>query len=284
MTADIEQALAAAEQRAADLDQAAARTDPTAAGSTRERQRAETNVVRAQMARVRAQTEVERFAAAEQRDTAARSRDLAALARDRLATPHEREETATHEQAARDRWSAAADRQSAAEDRAHPRVDREELRSALSDAVSQAQFDDLTGAYRRAMGNVKLHEEIDRARRTDGCLVLAFVDVDELKERNDRDGHAAGDELLLDVVASIQSELRSYDPVVRVGGDEFVCALSGADLGDARCRFDAIQVALAQAHEGASVSVGFSQLRAGDTLDALLARGDAALYAAKQHE
>jgi diguanylate cyclase (GGDEF)-like protein len=114
--------------------------------------------------------------------------------------------------------------------------------------------------------------------------VLAFVDVDALKAHNDRKGHAAGDELLLDVVASIRSKLRSYDPIVRFGGDEFVCALSDADVGDATARFEQIQIALEQAHGGASISVGFARLQAGDVLADLIARGDAALYDAKQRK
>jgi Diguanylate cyclase, GGDEF domain len=46
-----------------------------------------------------------------------------------------------------------------------------------------------------------------------------------LKEVNDRQGHAAGDALLRDVAAAVLTHLRSYDELVRVGGDEFVCAL-----------------------------------------------------------
>jgi diguanylate cyclase (GGDEF)-like protein len=132
------------------------------------------------------------------------------------------------------------------------------------------------------MGNVALQGEIDRAHRNASRLVMAFVDVDALKAHNDRGGHAAGDDLLRDVVASIRSKLRSYDPVVRVGGDEFVCALSGTDLGGAQSRFDSVQAALSEARKGATISVGFAQLQHGDTLDDLLMRGDAALYAAKQ--
>ena len=69
-------------------------------------------------------------------------------------------------------------------------------------------------------------------------------------------------ELLIDVVATIRSQLRSYDPVVRFGGDEFVCALAGADLEQARRRFDQIQTVLGQTREGCSISVGFAELEA----------------------
>ena len=91
----------------------------------------------------------------------------------------------------------------------------------------------------------------------------------------------AGDALLLDVVECTRSGLRSYDPIVRLGGDEFVCALTDADLGDARGRFAEIATALAHRNGGAS-SVGFATLTAGDDLDDLTQRGDAALYEAKR--
>jgi diguanylate cyclase (GGDEF)-like protein len=158
--------------------------------------------------------------------------------------------------------------------------DRSQVRAARA-ALVEAQFDDLTGTYRRSKGDSELQAEIDRALRFGGLLVLAFVDVDELKAHNDREGHVGGDRLLLDVVASIRSNLRSYDPVMRFGGDEFVCALSDTDLNDARSRFEAIQAALRNAHPGGSISVGLAELRPGDTLDKLMRRGDIALREAK---
>jgi diguanylate cyclase (GGDEF)-like protein len=112
--------------------------------------------------------------------------------------------------------------------------------------------------------------------------VLAFVDVDRLKEVNDQDGHAAGDTLLIDVVETIRSKLRSYDPVVRFGGDEFLCALSDVDLESARARFDEIHHALSELREGYSISVGLAELHGDDTLEDLIGRGDAALYEARQ--
>nr|MDQ6915129.1 GGDEF domain-containing protein [Actinomycetota bacterium] len=177
-----------------------------------------------------------------------------------------------------DRARAAADRDRAAADRDQAAIDREHARAALL----HAHVDELTGSYRRGVGILALQREIDRARRSGGRLVLAFVDVDGLKELNDREGHAAGDALLIDVVETIRSHLRSYDPVVRFGGDEFLCALSDLDLDSARTRFAEIQAALREVREGCSVSVGLAALRSDDSLEDLTARGDAALYEAKR--
>jgi diguanylate cyclase (GGDEF)-like protein len=235
------------------------------------------------------------------RDPRARPRDLAAEARDETADARDRSALARDDaalllarvlpdrgdsgSAARMRVWAAADRVHAATDREQAGLDRayaaREAERARAD-LECAQLDGLTGAYQRQLGEVELSNEIARARRTGGGLVLAFVDVDGLKVRNDGEGHAAGDALLRSVVAAIRSHLRSYDPIVRVGGDEFVCGLSNTDLAGARRRFDEISDALREADDGASISVGLAALTPGDSLPELTARGDAALYRAKE--
>ncbi len=105
----------------------------------------------------------------------------------------------------------------------------------------RAHVDDLTGAYRREMGRLALSHEIDRARRGDGRFVVAFVNLDELKSINDLNGHAAGDAALKAVVGALRASLRSFDPILRYGGDEFVAGMGGIDLDDAERRFEADQ-------------------------------------------
>jgi diguanylate cyclase (GGDEF)-like protein len=129
---------------------------------------------------------------------------------------------------------------------------------------------------------VDIQREIDRAGRSDGRLVLAFVDVDGLKAINDAQGHAAGDQLLRDVVVALRAGLRSYDLVVRYGGDEFLCALSGYNLQAARRRFDEVARNLKERSPGASVSMGLAALENPETLDELTARADVALYAGRR--
>jgi diguanylate cyclase (GGDEF)-like protein len=240
--------------------------------------------MRDQARQLRDQTSGARLAAAEQRDAAARSRDRAAARRDaaaqmrdELAVSRDPAAITARELAAADRREAELDRQRAGEDRAQAHIDREALQSALE----EAHLDDLTGTFRRGMGVLALQAEIDRARRSGTPLVLGFVDVDDLKVHNDKQGHAYGDALLLDVVTSIRSNLRSYDPVVRFGGDEFICGLAGATLDEARARFDEIGRALFEVRPGATITTGFAELRAGDTLESLVERGDVALYEAK---
>ena len=130
------------------------------------------------------------------------------------------------------------------------------------------------------MGRLAITHEIDRARRSGGPLVVAFVDVDELKAVNDRDGHAAGDRVLQSVVREMRARLRSFDPIIRFGGDEFVCGLGGTDLAEAERRFDLIGVAV-EAGAGVGITVGFAALEPGDTADGLTERADAAMLGAR---
>jgi diguanylate cyclase (GGDEF)-like protein len=210
--------------------------------------------------------------AAERRDRAAEERDRGAEARDRAAEERDRGDgrfpRGERERAARDRAEAARDREQAARDRGHAARDR-----------AQAGLDPLTGALRRERGLTDLAREIDRARRADGCLTLAFVDVDGLKAVNDAEGHAAGDRLLCDVARALRTGLRSYDLVVRYGGDEFLCGLPGTDIDSARRRFAEVAQGLTDISPGASVSTGLAELEDADTLDELIARADDALYA-----
>ncbi len=192
-------------------------------------------------------------------------------------------------QAEEDRDDAALDRARAAEDRSRASDDRtraREDRARAADDRAQAQadlrhahLDELTGVATRAHGFVGLEAEVDRAHRTGLPLALAFVDVDKLKQINDQHGHAAGDKVLRAVGTELASRVRSYDLVVRAGGDEFLCALSDMDLEGAQARMDDVRESLLP---GASISFGVAQLRPAETFAELSGRGDAALYRAKQ--
>ena len=179
-------------------------------------------------------------------------------------------------QAGADRARAAADRARAAADRANAARERDRLEAELR----SAHLDELTGAYRREMGRMALSHEIDRARRSDGRFIVAFVDVDRLKTVNDREGHAAGDRVLQTVVREIRSRLRSFDPIIRYGGDEFVCGLGGTDLEEAKRRFNLIGEAI-EADARVGISVGLAALAVGDTADQLTERADAAMLEIK---
>ncbi len=248
-----------------------------------------------------------RLNAASTRDATADARDLAALARDNAADARTltmthrdascehgddlravtgaeivmraagaRRQAATHrgesaEQrllATQDREGAAEDREQAAGERRLALVDREAL--ALQVAIAQA--DRLTGARARAAGLSDLDHELVRCRRTSGLLVVAYVDIVGLKSVNDIGGHPAGDRLLKRVVQVIKEHLRPYDLVIRLGGDEFLFAMSDMTLVQARQRFSVIAAALAAAPAADALSVGFAELAPRETVTELIAR------------
>ena len=146
----------------------------------------------------------------------------------------------------------------------------------------RASHDDLTGVYLRGAGFVELRREIVRANRTAQPLIVAFADVDHLKAVNDEHGHAAGDRMLLEVVRTFRRLLRSYDLIIRYGGDEFVCAMSDLDMEAAGKRIGLVNAALAASPVHGSVTVGLAELAPGDSAEDLVARADAALYRERQ--
>ena len=290
LTADNDQRASDRDQATADRDRGAdkgrTRADEDAYDASRD-ERGTGSTERLQNRRERSKTAHARDTTAEGRDRVAAARDGASVARDARATEvgggagepeaillKQLEELAA--EAAADRARAAADRARAAIDRANAARERARLESELR----MAHLDELTGAYRREMGRLTLAHDIDRARRSDGRFVLAFVDVDGLKTVNDRDGHAAGDRVLQGVVNAIRARLRSFDPIVRYGGDEFICGLSGTDVDEAARRFDAIAETI-EADAGVGISVGFAALGAADDADRLTERADAAMLEVK---
>jgi diguanylate cyclase (GGDEF)-like protein len=284
--ADRDQRASDQDQATADRDRAAHRDltpdDEKAYERSRENrvgasfERFENRVRRQATARDRDEAATDRDRMAEIRDEGGRGRDAHAVNLEQPSSEREaqllRELEALRAQAAADRVRAAEDRARAAADRAKAARERARLEAELQ----AAHLDELTGAYRREMGRLAITHEIERVRRSGGPFVVAFVDVDELKTVNDRDGHAAGDRVLQSVVRAMRARLRSFDPIIRYGGDEFVCGLGGTDLAEAERRFDAIGVAV-QGDAGVGISVGLAELEPGDTADALTERADAAM-------
>ena len=216
---------------------------------------------------------------AEARDQISATRDLKAADRDDRAQAREGREGVANTGSAADRAAALRDRQGGAANRSHSAEDRAASasdRTFSSKERAASSIDGLTGAYRRDAGILELDRAIDRAQRMKEPLVLAFVDVDGLKERNDALGHAAGDQLLRRTVEIVRSHLRSYDLIVRFGGDEFVCLLD-LKSPEAVRRFDKVKADLAEL-EGGSISVGLAEMRSEESLEDLIARADQALY------
>lgn len=142
-------------------------------------------------------------------------------------------------------------------------------------------IDGLTGVHRREPGMLELARDVNKAQRTDSSFVLAFMDVDGLKTLNDSEGHAAGDQLLRHVVDTTRGAVREYDLILRYGGDEFLCGLLDLGLAEAQRRFEMVNASLAVTR-GAHVTVGLAELAQGESLEELVARADAVMYAQRE--
>jgi|GEM_PF-2146167 len=162
-------------------------------------------------------------------------------------------------------------------------LDRLRAMAAYTSKLAEvAATDDLTGALRRTAGLSALQREIDRFRRVGGKgVTVIFIDVDGLKHLNDTEGHPAGDRVLVEIVAAIRRRVRSYDLVIRYGGDEFLCALVDVAPDDAERTLADIRRHF-KTRTGHSVSAGMTTVGDGDTAESVIARADAALYAERR--
>jgi diguanylate cyclase (GGDEF)-like protein/PAS domain S-box-containing protein len=97
----------------------------------------------------------------------------------------------------------------------------------FSEVQRLAMVDDLTGVFNRNFFNLNVGIELGRTQRLGYPIGLLIVDLDELKQINDRFGHPTGDEALRKVAKALKDSLREADWVARVGGDEFAVVLPG---------------------------------------------------------
>ncbi|HUA24301.1 MAG TPA: diguanylate cyclase [Steroidobacteraceae bacterium] len=163
-------------------------------------------------------------------------------------------------------------------------------RYALSDAERRAKTDGLTGVLNRRSLLEQLEAVCRHARANGLPVAVLFLDLDFFKSINDSYGHAAGDACLAAVIRPIQAELRQSDILGRYGGEEFIVVLSGADASAAEPIAERIRMRVSEIGiEGhgppirltCSIGVASSD-QLGVWGEALVAKADAAVYAAKR--
>ncbi len=154
----------------------------------------------------------------------------------------------------------------------------------------QALHDDLTGLPNRILLYDHLEQARARSRRDGSKLAVLFLDLDDFKDVNDSLGHAAGDEVLVEVAARVTSCLRESDTAARLGGDEFVLVCSDlADPADSALVAARLDAALATPFFVAgtalrvSASIGIAVDDGTLAGPDLLRNADTAMYRAKAH-
>ncbi len=149
-----------------------------------------------------------------------------------------------------------------------------------------ATHDSLTNALTRRHMDDACRIEMERTRRNGRSMALLMMDLDHFKAVNDTHGHQAGDRVLINFVIKVNALLRPADQLGRFGGEEFVLLLPETSMEDALHVAERIRAGCAEPSTAATctVSIGVaSTLNDRDTVDALLARADAAMYRAKDN-
>jgi diguanylate cyclase (GGDEF)-like protein len=153
-----------------------------------------------------------------------------------------------------------------------------------------ASHDALTGLPNRLLLDDRVAQAIAQANRQKHEFALLVVDLDRFKLINDSLGHRAGDDLLREVAQRLKSAVRAVDTTARLGGDEFVILVDGPvtraeAVGIGKRAIDVMRPAMRllgiDVHISPSIGIAFYP-RDGATVDALLARADAAMYSAKE--
>ncbi|MBS1844407.1 MAG: GGDEF domain-containing protein [Actinobacteria bacterium] len=141
----------------------------------------------------------------------------------------------------------------------------------------QLTTDPLTGMMNRA-GFAEASERVRALAVREGRSVsIALIDLDGFKRVNDVQGHAAGDELLVELGRAWRGALRGSEVLARLGGDEFGLVMAGAGLDGAEEALERMRAASATGW-----SAGVVEWRRDESLDRAMARADADLYRAKR--
>ncbi|MDP2135032.1 MAG: GGDEF domain-containing protein, partial [Sulfuritalea sp.] len=153
-----------------------------------------------------------------------------------------------------------------------------------SEFEHMASHDSLTGALTRGTVIEACAQELERSRRRNHVMSLLMLDLDHFKAINDSHGHLTGDRVLVDFVARVTGLLRRPDRLGRFGGEEFIILLPETTADEAMIVAERIraEVAAAKGTTPCTVSIGVASSRGEDnSIDAIIARSDMALYQAK---
>jgi len=162
------------------------------------------------------------------------------------------------------------------------------LREKLSSLEVVATTDELTRVGNRRALIESVNNELSRCRRTGASMSMLLIDLDHFKHVNDTYGHQAGDQVLREVASVFKAELRTYDILGRIGGEEFAIFLSnttsqqGLEIGQRVC---ASVADTHFEHNGqtipVTVSIGLTTLGCDAIFENLYEQADEALYRSK---
>jgi diguanylate cyclase (GGDEF)-like protein/PAS domain S-box-containing protein len=153
-----------------------------------------------------------------------------------------------------------------------------------------ARYDTLTKACNRRYGLDLLKQQLKLAKRNKSPLLLAYIDLDDFKNVNDKFGHEEGDQILKKIAKMFKSTLREVDIIIRIGGDEFLLILPDSSLDDIPLIKKRMNEALAKLNQKldksykVSFTLGFSCYDSDNpcTIDELIQTADQMMYKEKK--
>jgi diguanylate cyclase (GGDEF)-like protein len=148
----------------------------------------------------------------------------------------------------------------------------------IAQLTELAGKDPLTGLSNRRFWEEELERTLSLSRRHGAPVCVVVLDVNGLKEINDREGHRAGDDLLREAARVWNAQLRAEDILARVGGDEFGLLVPGLRRAEA----ERIVQRLTAAGPHLSAAAGVAEWDGSETAAQLVHRADAAMYVDKR--
>ncbi len=168
------------------------------------------------------------------------------------------------------------------------RRENEDLRNEIASLKQALNQDDFTLTHNRKYFIESLE---DICRNCNDPFSVLFIDVDSLKSVNDRFGHAAGDEILLQVAHMLSAAIGKRDILARMGGDEFAILMHDVEHGDnirlVACLLDkihAIDFQIENMQMSVTVSIGIANGYKGAEPEQLLAEADRNMYHHKKYK
>jgi diguanylate cyclase (GGDEF)-like protein len=162
----------------------------------------------------------------------------------------------------------------------------ETLMRAEMEQRSDAVLDPLTGLLNRKALAGRFEEIAQQAAQTGAPVCLVACDLDNFKRVNDEHGHARGDAVLKDAAYVLRKQLRSFELVYRLGGEEFLIVLPGVSVAEARVIAERVRIGIEDARPAGlevTASFGVAGTTGGEAVfEPLFRAADDALYAAKR--
>jgi diguanylate cyclase (GGDEF)-like protein len=168
-------------------------------------------------------------------------------------------------------------------------LDISPMKKLQKELEQYATIDVLTQTYNRRYFLEQAEKDLNRAKRTQCPFTLVMFDIDNFKHVNDTYGHAAGDAVLKHITALCKKQIRPYDALGRIGGEEFAIAIFSCDTKQAIVRMEQLRemiednpMVIDGKQINVTISIGIATLK-DETEDVtlLLKRADQAMYKAK---